>query len=249
LDLLKTGIKRRLDRATRDIVEIGGELMQVKVLLPHGSFTSWVESELGMSYRTANRFMNVYHRFGKVDNLADLPHSILYELAAPSTPEPAINAIIDRALAGEKLTVKAARQIVRDYKTESEVAAVELVVETLQGGSLDLTPANVRDANTVISDVARLKAVDLPDGDTVSIDTAAKMVQSGVMQHIHEREQRQQEHIRASQEQRYDSLRFTAELELIQCNTCALILHACDDIPPDWHRGEVEVIIRKRKAA
>lgn len=37
--------------------EIGAHLLQVKVVLPHGSFTAWVETELRITDRTARNYM------------------------------------------------------------------------------------------------------------------------------------------------------------------------------------------------
>jgi hypothetical protein len=57
--------------------------------LGHGNFLPWIEAEFGMSEWTARNFMRVAEEFGgKSGTVPDLPPTVLYQLAAPSTPEP-----------------------------------------------------------------------------------------------------------------------------------------------------------------
>ncbi|MCJ2016944.1 DUF3102 domain-containing protein [Methylobacterium sp. E-065] len=57
--------------------------------LAHGNFLPWIEAEFSMADRTALRFMQAAEAFaGKSATVADLPATVLYALASPSTPEP-----------------------------------------------------------------------------------------------------------------------------------------------------------------
>ena len=111
-------IKLRLKRTVEDIIEIGRDLTAVKADLPHGQFLPWIAAEFEMSHVTATQFMNVADRFGGqiLNNLIFKP-TVLYALAAPSTPDTIIEKAIEKAESGEKVTVAD----VKDWKAELEV--------------------------------------------------------------------------------------------------------------------------------
>lgn len=91
-------IRARMKRTAEDIIAIGQDLIDVKEELGHGRFLEWIRVEFGMSRWTAQNFMRTTERFGdKNANFAHLSASVLYELAAPSTPD----AIIERVQVGE----------------------------------------------------------------------------------------------------------------------------------------------------
>lgn len=110
-------IRQRTKRASEDIVAIGRKLCEVKELLPHGQFTDWVTEEFDMSIRTAQRLMSVAERLGpKSDTVTLLNTSVLYLLAAPSTPDAAIDAVVEQAQTGKEVTKAEAKQIIADLK-------------------------------------------------------------------------------------------------------------------------------------
>jgi hypothetical protein len=88
-----------------------------------GGFGGWVETRLHYSRSTAYSLLNVHERFGGEKNLSKcldtLPVSIVYLLSAPSTPEAAEAEIIERAEAGEKVTVAKAKRVVKRHKPPS----------------------------------------------------------------------------------------------------------------------------------
>jgi hypothetical protein len=107
-------IKPRLRRTAEDIFAIGKGLLRAKDALPHGYFGRWAYDELGLTSRTAQRFMQVAERLGnESDNLSHLLPSVLYQLAGDNTPPETVNAVIKLARAGERVTVAQAREIVR----------------------------------------------------------------------------------------------------------------------------------------
>jgi hypothetical protein len=78
-------------RAASDIIEIGNRLIDVKENhCAHGEWLPWLEAEFGWSESTALRFMRVAEMAAKSVTVTDLdiPIGSLYQLAAPSTPEP-----------------------------------------------------------------------------------------------------------------------------------------------------------------
>jgi hypothetical protein len=93
-------------RVVGDVIEIGRRLAQCKEIAGHGGWLPWLDREFGWSVDTAQRYMQVAD-FAKNRNLRnlELPVSGLYLLAAPSTPEEARAAIVERAEKGETLTL------------------------------------------------------------------------------------------------------------------------------------------------
>lgn len=92
-------IRARMKRTAEDIIAIGQDLIAVKADLGHGHFLQWLKVEFDMTQKTASNFMHVAERFGvsgKLEIISNLSATILYELAAPSTPE----AIIEQVQAG-----------------------------------------------------------------------------------------------------------------------------------------------------
>jgi hypothetical protein len=89
----------------------------------------WLEAEfdskLGLAERTAQNFMNVASMFGKSETVSDLPVSIsvLYLLAAPSTPDEARQEVLALVESGERITKKKAQEVIRSHKAPEPVAA------------------------------------------------------------------------------------------------------------------------------
>ena len=115
-------IKVRLKRTAEDIIEIGRDLIAVKARLPHGQFLPWLKTEFEFSESSANKFMQVAEKFGaKSVNFTDLKPAILYALAAPSTPETVRAEVIERAEAGEKITLAEVEQLKREAAQAAEL--------------------------------------------------------------------------------------------------------------------------------
>jgi chromosome segregation ATPase len=95
----------------------------VKQDLGHGQFLKWIDAEFGMKERSARNFMQVAERFGeKSANFADLPLSILYEIAAPSTSDE----IVEKVLSGEIAATISAIKTEKKRADEAERAKQEV---------------------------------------------------------------------------------------------------------------------------
>jgi len=102
-----------LKRTAEKVIQIGKNLLEVKAVLPHGTFLPWLQSEFSMSHVTANNFMQVAKRFEtKLSTVDNLSVSVLYMLAAPGTTQEAIDETLYRAESGEKITKALAKQII-----------------------------------------------------------------------------------------------------------------------------------------
>ena len=105
-------IKPLVRRVAEDLIQIGQELIAAKDFLPHGQFTPWIETEFGLHPRTARRMMAVAERLGhKADTLSDLSASVLYELAADSTPAETVDRVVRLTGSGENLTTRDVRSL------------------------------------------------------------------------------------------------------------------------------------------
>lgn len=142
IDARANEIRHAMRRTAQDIVFIGSVLADVKSRIGHGNFVGWIEDEFGMAERMAQRFMNVATRF-KPDKLSDLTiaPSALYLLAAPSTPDEAVDEALERAEAGESITHSAAKEIVDGYKPvadqdETEDARPDLAAWNRKAGEI-----------------------------------------------------------------------------------------------------------------
>ena len=126
-------IRTRLKRTAEDIVAIGQDLIVAKKIVGHGQFEIWVHTEFGMSPETAQNFMHVAERFGRESGIIpELPATILYLLAAPSTPE----AVVEQVTSGDVApkvkdvqgAIKAAKEEAKKAKQEAEQVKQELWV-------------------------------------------------------------------------------------------------------------------------
>jgi hypothetical protein len=100
-------IRRLGKRVVADVIEIGRRLGECRLILKgEGCWRAWLDSELRLSPQTAGRFIQVHELSQGRSNLEhlDLPVSALYQLAAPSTPTEARDAVLDLAANGEPLT-------------------------------------------------------------------------------------------------------------------------------------------------
>jgi hypothetical protein len=138
---------RTLGKQTiENLVAIGCRLNKCKELVGHGNWLPWLEREFGWADKTAENFINVYKLSGKFENFSnlDLPLSGLYRLAAPSTPEAARTEIVERAQAGEQISVAEVESVIDTAKNrqparkpgthtepvDAQIAALKIVAET-----------------------------------------------------------------------------------------------------------------------
>jgi hypothetical protein len=114
-------IRNRWVNATENVLAIGKHLTEVKARLTHGQFGRWLAAEFRWSDRHARTFMSVYEWAGEIGNpISDLAIQLeptaVYQLAAPSTPEPARQEVLAKVEAGERVTSKAVKAIVNRHK-------------------------------------------------------------------------------------------------------------------------------------
>lgn len=127
-------IKPLLKRTAEDIFVIGGELRAVKDMLPHGRYTEWLEVEFGLSERMAQHFVNVRERLGpKSEKFSVLPPSTLYLLAAPSTPDEAIEIVEERIDKGDRLSVAHVQRTIAEQKKLVRILTIDGEAQVVNG--------------------------------------------------------------------------------------------------------------------
>ena len=88
IDSIRDEINLHMTAMRYQVYEIGRLLYEVKKLLPHGEFDSWIEGNFAFSKSTALNFMNVYTACMGCPELVEyFKPSALYEICAPRFPE------------------------------------------------------------------------------------------------------------------------------------------------------------------
>ena len=123
-----TEIKALVSRSATDIIAIGEKLIQVKQKLGHGRFGAWLKAEFDWSQDTAERFMNVAKRLPNIPHGAEFEAKALYLLAAPSTPEEALQSVLELAEKGETISHAKVKEIVERHKEENYRKDAEILV-------------------------------------------------------------------------------------------------------------------------
>lgn len=126
-------IHAHLSRSVESIVAVGRQLVAARDELPYGTFLEWVDAEFGMKRSTAYNFISVAERFGEdFQQLEKFPARVIYQLAAPGTPDEAVDEVRVRLETGEDLAAADVREIIDEHKGKPEVdalAAVRRVIE------------------------------------------------------------------------------------------------------------------------
>jgi hypothetical protein len=112
-------------RTAQAVIETGRDLMKAKKLLAPGGFGNWLQYQLGIDPKMAQRYMQVARWAAGLskdenDKLSFLPNSALYELSARSTPLPACAAVFKALEAGERLNVATVRTLIYRNQPEPE---------------------------------------------------------------------------------------------------------------------------------
>jgi hypothetical protein len=115
-------IRRRIGKATQDLIDIGRDLLLAKKnLVDHGAFIKWVESEVGIVRRTAQAYMALAKLAD--DNgaaIALLPPTTAHRLAAKSVPAEIVSEVVSKALSGEVLPDRTVAEMISVAKSPKD---------------------------------------------------------------------------------------------------------------------------------
>lgn len=119
LEGLEIQIRRGCKKMGDGNTDIGKGIYDARQLFAkEGQFKKWV-AYIGFSYTTAINFCNVYERSGDYPEIATMPQTVAYKLAAPETPKPAIKEAMKRFANGEHPSVAWADEIVAKHEPKS----------------------------------------------------------------------------------------------------------------------------------
>lgn len=230
-----------LKKTAENIIKIGKNLQDVKDKLPHGMFLPWLQSEFGMSHKTAHNFMSVNQRFGnKYVNFTHLSASVLYLLASPSTPDEAIDEVIQRADSGEKITHALAKQIIdaqeaikKAQEAEAQARADKAVAQQLLFNAQTEAEQKIGDLNNQIASLqAEIKTIETPPVQfkEVTKEVIPPDVQKKLADLQKERDRLQAE--QASQNERIKKLQADVEVSIRKRE----FAENADRMRQDWRR-------------
>ena len=114
-------IRKRIGKATQDLIDIGRDLLAAKkYLLDHGEFIKWVESEVGIVRRTAQAYMAIAKLAEeKGAAIALLPPTTAHRLAAKSTPSEVVSEVVAKALSGDVLPDRRVSEMILEAKSQN----------------------------------------------------------------------------------------------------------------------------------
>lgn len=104
----------------RGIVEIGFELIAAKKEIGHGGWADWLATNFDWTQQTANRFMRVSERFGKLNNVVQFkPSTLQAMLSLPEGDEEAfIEAQADKGKPIESQSAREVKAAVKDWNQQ-----------------------------------------------------------------------------------------------------------------------------------
>lgn len=119
-------VLRRNKKMMEAAVETGRDLLRVRDSLERGLFNKWVEQECGIPSSTAYRWINVAERLAdKLPTVGKLPPTVVYALAAPSTPAPIREEVVQRLEAGEEIAPASILSTISDARKAEEIAKAD----------------------------------------------------------------------------------------------------------------------------
>ena len=104
----------------RGIIEIGFELIAAKKEIGHGGWADWLATNFDWTQQTANRFMRVSERFGKLNNVVQFkPSTLQAMLSLPEGDEEAfIEAQADKGKPIESQSAREVKAAVKDWNQQ-----------------------------------------------------------------------------------------------------------------------------------
>jgi hypothetical protein len=153
-----TFIQAALRATTDNVIEIGRRLQRVKADLAHGQWQRWLKAEFQWTERSAQYFMNTAVRFGsEAENFSAMPASVVYMLAAPSTPGTVIEAVREGSIPAK---VKAVRQAIKEAKTTGRKRPAKEEVPAPEEARFSSIPRDAR-LDMRLSEDGKLEALTL----------------------------------------------------------------------------------------
>jgi hypothetical protein len=113
-------IRKRIGKATQDLIDIGRDLLAAKkCLIDHGDFVEWVEVEVGIARRTAQAYMAIAKLADdKGAAIALLPPTTVHRLASKSAPPEVVSEVVAKAQSGDVLPDRKVSEMLLEAKSQ-----------------------------------------------------------------------------------------------------------------------------------
>ncbi|WP_210496599.1 DUF3102 domain-containing protein [Microvirga antarctica] len=118
-------LRHRITKSTQELIEIGLDLTAAKIQLRHGQFVKWVEAEVGISRRTAQRYIAVAELAAKSVTVTLLTPTSAYLLSRKSLPDDVADAALQKVERGELLTDQEVEEFVRSHHQHTRMRSRE----------------------------------------------------------------------------------------------------------------------------
>ena len=117
-------IRQKLRSTVSAIIHIGRDLIAAQEHLQRGQFCTWVERECGFTVRSAQNYMRAAE-FAEDKNeiISHLSPTVIYALAAKSTPTEIVNDVVARVEAGEVIAETTIKTMLEDARSERQATA------------------------------------------------------------------------------------------------------------------------------
>lgn len=122
LDAVTMDIQYHIKAAGSSMLRIGEGLIEAKKLVPHGQWLSYLRENFGWEERSAQYFMQMYSRFGKMAGLESIGKSKLLKML--SLPEGTEEAFVARHDI-EHMTAREVGEAVKEARQEAGLAQPE----------------------------------------------------------------------------------------------------------------------------
>jgi hypothetical protein len=165
-------INANKDAADKSMFAIGRDLLAIKAKLPHGAFGKWITAEFDMSDRTAQNYMNATLAFEKNESVSFLPPTVIYMLAAPSTPTEIIESVIAESERGNVPTAKSVSRRISDEK-EKRAAATGQVLKNAGKTPKQVTQRKTNESQAEAQGLAEIGKKSASDLELAAADAVA----------------------------------------------------------------------------
>lgn len=141
-----TETQDRVRRTTAEgVLKIGAELAAARDRLANhgnGTFGKWCKERCGITPRTAQYAIAAAQQFKDCETISQFDATALYLLSAESCPDEATQEALERAEAGEAITTKVAKRIIKDKSPETDDEQEDEVGEDDLSDALEWSPVN-----------------------------------------------------------------------------------------------------------
>jgi hypothetical protein len=129
LEYIDTRIKAVTTQAAIEVGKLLADAREIYRHQKHGGFEGWITTKFGWERTKAYRLIWRYEQFGAVANLQqlDMVLSAQYHLSAPSVPQSARDEALQRAQAGEKITLSLAKEIIEAQQAQKRAEEAEQI--------------------------------------------------------------------------------------------------------------------------